>query len=111
MWRGSWEEQALDHIRPERVPAGVEEELQPAPREPEADAGEKDSRALQTHYQAPAGEQVNGVNEASKWQKADRKANTPRSQSLSFKLSRNPLTSTSIEPPGTVCKCCAGCVL
>lgn len=46
MRRGSWEEQALDHIGPERVPAGAEEELQPAQREPEADAGEKDSRAL-----------------------------------------------------------------
>lgn len=46
MRRGRWEEQALDHIRPERVPARAEEELQPAQREPEADAGEKDSRAL-----------------------------------------------------------------
>lgn len=97
MWRGSWEEQALDHIGPERVPAGVEEELQPAQREPEADAGEKDSRALQTHHQAPAGEQVNGVNEASKWQKADRKANTPRCQLLSFKLTANRIEQKSTD--------------
>lgn len=46
VWWGRWEEQAPDHVWPERVPAGAEEELQPPEREPEADAGEEDSRAV-----------------------------------------------------------------
>ena len=58
MWRGCGEEQTPDHVGPEGVPAGAEEELQPSQGEPPAHAGEEDPRAVQAHQTTP-GEQVN----------------------------------------------------
>lgn len=48
---GRGEEQATHHSRSEGVPAGDEEELQQTERESQANAGEKNPRALQTHHQ------------------------------------------------------------
>lgn len=58
VWRGCWEEQATHHSWSEGVPAGDEEKLQQTARESEANAGEKDTWALQAHHQTSHREQV-----------------------------------------------------